>query len=178
MSPAKPDLVEAHPGPDEHREGARTDLGVERSAVARRNPVELDPPPSVIRAGEKIEPAGRGFRIRHGLDVLGKGKAFGKRNDVDAALLEDGTGPEVDPVRSRNPPVARRPGGHGPARNEARTPVGDGAEAKIYRGGLDLGGVDRGVRRQGAGGDKRPYLAVWQSPGHRRIRLRYRDWSG
>ena len=53
----EPDLVQAHAGAHEHREGAGADLGIERAGVARRDAVEFD---SAVRdrAGEQIEAAG------------------------------------------------------------------------------------------------------------------------
>ncbi len=176
VTPAKTHLVQPHARPHEHRKRARADFGIERTLVAGRNPVELD---SAVGdgAGEKIEPPRRGFGVGHGLHVSGKGEAFGERNNVDAALLQHRPRPEFDPVHLE----IRQPIGHAPAmtgEKRGANAVGDGAETKVDRSRLDLGGVDCGLGGKSARTDESTNLVVWENPGHRRIRLRYREWSG
>ena len=61
-SPAEAELVQAHPGPHQDREGARRDFGIERAAGSRAHPVELGAAVG-DQPGEDVEPAGRALGV-------------------------------------------------------------------------------------------------------------------
>jgi hypothetical protein len=164
LSAAKADLVETHAGTDQHRERARTDLGIERAAVSGRHAVEFGAAVD-HGAGQQVEPAGRALCIGRGGDVVRQCQPFGQRHEIDAALFQ------------YRAPVQRKavhfqfvqPVGHGSAlaRQKRRPhPVRDPAQAQIERGGLDLAGVDRGVGGNRPVGQKPLDLVIAEQAGH------------
>ena len=94
---AEADLVQPHPGPHQHREGARRDLGIERAGVAGLDPVELGAAVG-DQPGEQVEPPGRALGVGDRRDVRRQRQPLDQRHDVDAALLEHRAAREVDPV--------------------------------------------------------------------------------
>ena len=62
VAAAEADLVEPHARADQHREGARRDLGVERAGVAGLDAVELGAAVG-DQPGEEVEPAGRALGV-------------------------------------------------------------------------------------------------------------------
>lgn len=119
---AKADLVEPSAGAHEDREGARADLGVERTLVTRGHGVEFDTAVG-DQPGEEIEPAGRTLRVGGGGDAGGKVQPLLQRDEVDATGLQHGAAAEVDLV-------------HG----EFVEPFGDGAHAAGEEAGADAPG--------------------------------------
>ena len=69
MTLTEANLVQAHTGTHQHREGAWADFGIKRTGIAGLNAVELGP---AIRdgAGQEIETARRAFGVGDGLHVL------------------------------------------------------------------------------------------------------------
>jgi hypothetical protein len=119
LTAAKADLVEAQAGFDQHREGARADLGEERARVARRDAVELGP---VIGddARQAIDAARGALGIGHGGDVVGQIQPFHQRHHVDAALFQHCAIVERHAVHLEfGQAFGQRPAR--PVRNEART---------------------------------------------------------
>ena len=148
VAAAEADLGQARAGADDDREGARADLEIERAVIAGRDGVEAA---GVVGddAGEDVEPAGRGFRIGGGGDIVRQVEAFQQRHDIDAAGLEHRAVGEVDLVQ---PEIgdALGDGQLGPGRNEARTRIGDIAGAKIEARRLDLVRIERTPRADAA----------------------------
>ena len=142
------------PGPDEHREGARRDLGVERAGVARLDAVELGAAVG-DQPREQVEPAGRALGVGDRGDAGGQRQALEQRDEVDAALLQHRAARQVDPVHARSPPAARRPAA--PGRKEARTRNASAPRRRsrlagwTCSGAKRLGGGDRAARDQARG---------------------------
>ena len=135
---AEADLVEPQPRAHQHRERARTDLGIERAGMAGGHAVELG---AAIGdgAGEQVEPAGGGFGVGDRLHARGQGEALHQRDEVDAALFQHRAGAElhavhaelVEPVGDGAIAAGKERGAHA---------VGHRAEAQVEAGGLHLVG--------------------------------------
>ena len=116
-------------------------LGVERPAVGSVDVVELGRPVG-DQPREHVEPAGRALRVGNGEHTLAETYAFKQRHDVDAALLEHGALAEVELVHAEG--VDLLLDGEAAAGKKARAnPIGDGAQAKVEAGRLNLLVFDR-----------------------------------
>ena len=129
-------LHQARAGAHQDAEGARRDLGKERTLVAFANAVEFG---AVIGddPGEDIEPAGRALRVGGRRSAFAQRHIFEQRNDINAVLFENGAPRQVDAVHREEFELvahARPRAGH-----KARPhPIGNLAEPQIDAGGLDL----------------------------------------
>ena len=135
IAPLEADLVEPAAGADHDAEGARRDLGIERTPVAGLHPVELvrlvgDEP------GEDVEPPGGALWVGVRRDVGRERERLHQGDDVDAAALQHGAWAEVDLVHAE----ARDLRAHALApRQEARAhAIGHGPQPEIEARGLDL----------------------------------------
>ena len=136
MAAAEADLRETRALTDQHREGTRADLGIERSVIARRHLVEAA---RLIgdHAREHIEPAGRAFRVGGGGDPGRQREAFDQRHDIDAAGLQHRSVAEhefvqlevVDPLRDGGARAGQKTRAHAKR---------DFAEPQVETRGLDL----------------------------------------
>ena len=135
---AAPDaeLHQARAGAHQDAEGARRDLGKERTLVALADAVEFG---AVVgdHPGEDIEPAGRALRVGGRRSAFAQRHIFEQRNDINAVLFENGAPRQVDAVhREEFELVAHaRPRAGQKARPH---PIGNLAEPQIDAGGLDL----------------------------------------
>ena len=95
---AKPDLIQTRAVADLDREGARTNLGEERTRIALLDRIE-----TLLavgdQAGEDVEAAGRAFRIGKAGDGRAELELLDQRHEIDAACFEHGALREVDLVK-------------------------------------------------------------------------------
>ena len=87
---AKANLIEAHARSYQHRKGAGANFSIKRSGVALHNAVKFF---AMIgdRAGQKIQSAGRRFRIGDSLYVRREVEPLHQRYKINAALFQDRT---------------------------------------------------------------------------------------
>ena len=157
---AEPQLRQPRAFAHQHREGARADLRIKRAPIAGVDAVEAagavgDHP------GEHVEPPGRAFRIGGGGDLGRQGETFQQRHDIDAAGLQHGAGVKRDCVQFQFvDALADRRFRSG---QETRPhPVGDRTQAQVDAGRLNLVGVERDRRDDGAARNQRGNHAVGQ----------------
>ncbi len=130
------ELVETHAGANGDGEGAGHDLGVEAAAVAGGDVFEFD---AVVgdEADENVEATGGGFRIGFGGDLGRESELFHEGDDVDAAFFEDGFLREVEGGHAELAELVFD-GGVGSGQEAGLHAIGDGTEAEVERGGLDV----------------------------------------
>src|SRR6202008_314530 len=141
----QPQLIEPRALAHEQRKGARADLGIERAMITLLDVIEGL---AVVgdQAREYVQPPGRAFRVCGARDTEGKFQPFQQRHEVDATRFQHRTGFEVDFVNGEVGKLVRDLGVF--ARQETGADaIGDGAQAQIDAGGLDLL-VDDFVGRQ------------------------------
>jgi len=116
-------------------------------------------------AGQKIQPAGRGFGVGDCGDARRQGQPLGQRDQVDAAFFQHGALAQIHAVHfefgDAGGDAAAMPG-----QERGADPVGDGAKTQIQAGGLHLGVDDDGCGGNCASVDQGAYLAVGQDAGH------------
>ncbi len=147
VAPPEAGLVEPGARSDNDAEGARRDLGIKRTTIACRHPVELT---ACVRdhAAEDIEAAGAALRVGRAGDIPRQRQFLLELDEIDATTLEDGALGDIDLVECDG--LQPLFDGRAPPRKEARAQaVGLRPQAQIEAGGLDLRVENR--RRRGHG---------------------------
>ena len=118
--------------------GARRNLDIERAVVAFGNAVEFD---RVVgdQAGEDVEPSGRAFWVGGAKQAAAQLDRFQQGHDVHATAFENGVFGQINLVGAKVVDLALYRTAF--ARQETcADAVGNGTEAQIKAGGLNLFG--------------------------------------
>ncbi len=136
----KPDLVQAHSGAHQHGKRARADFRIERPAIARLDPVELDP---VIgdQTGQQVQPAGRALGVGNRADGRRQRQRFHQRHHIDTTLFQNRAMGQVDLVHLELGQTFGHPRGAAGQETGPHTPGGV-AKTQVQAGGLYLLGGD------------------------------------
>ena len=157
------DLVQPRAVADLDGEGARANLGEERTGIAFLHAVE-----TVLavgdQAGEHVEAAGRAFRVGEGGDGRAQLELLDQRHEIDAARFEHGAAGEIDLVEFELGELVAH-GGVRPGQEARANAVGDLAEPEIEACGLDLVEADLRRRPDLARGDERADALAGQDAG-------------
>ena len=165
---AEDDLVEHLACGGDDRKALRADFDVERAGIAIGDAIKFG---AVVGddAGKQIEAADGGFGGCSAAQARGQGEGFLERDDVDAALFEDGAACQINLVHAEIGEAvcdgAARSGKEGGA-----DAVCGGAKAQIKGGGLNLTLGDGGLGCDRAGGDEVFDLEIGKNAGVGHVR--------
>ncbi len=163
MAVMETDLGQAGAFAHQDREGARADLGIERTVIAGIDAIEAA---GLVGddAGEDVEPAGRTLRVGRRRDGVRQRQALKQRHDVDAAGFQHRAVGQRDLVQLQFVDTL----GDGGARSGQEAcahAVGDLAETQVEARRLDLI-LDKVIGRQNraAGGQCRDHPVRQYAP--------------
>ena len=149
VATAEANLAEARARPDLDRKGARRDFDPQPPVITGGDLVEGD---AMIgdEPGEDVDTAGRALGIGRSGHRVGQGKGLKNGNEIDATGLQNRAGTEIEFVQGEIVELVLDRGAA--ARQKAcPKPVGDRPQAQVEAGRLDLVGIQRSRRRDGAG---------------------------